>query len=98
LDISVEDVNIIVDAYKQGKETFFFNGKKYWIDNLFEIQIYSFEHPHIKTGDALLEYCNRNNYLMGYDKYIPMEILKQFGTQKTNDFIKGDFGYEQKSV
>jgi hypothetical protein len=95
LDITVEELNVVVDAYKQGKETFFLNGKKYWLNNFFEIQIYSFEHPHIKTGDALFEYCNRNRFLMGYEKYIPIEILKQFGTQKTNDFIKGGFGDER---
>ena len=96
LDISDDELDKVVSAYKFGNESFFLNGTKYWLNNLFDIQIYSFEHTQIKTKKDLLEYCNKNRLLSrGYcsKDYISTNILEKYGTLKTNDFIKDDFGY-----
>lgn len=98
LDILDDDLNIIVNSYNMGKESFFIKGRKYWLRRLFEIQIYTFENKNIKTKDDLIEFCKTNKLWKQsmVNKYIPTDILKKFGKNVTEKYIKGDFGYLAK--
>ncbi len=95
LDISEDYLNKIVESYNIGKPHFFINGQKYWLSNLFEIQIFSFEHTNIKTKEELLEIVKIKNLFKKsmLDTYIPKEVLEQLGKNMTSDFIKGDYGF-----
>ncbi len=94
LDISDDDLNKIVESYNIGKQHFFINGQKYWLSNLFEIQIFSFEHEEIKTKEQLLEIAKIKNLFKKsmLDTYLPKEVLVKFGKNLTSDFIKDDYG------
>jgi hypothetical protein len=97
LDINEEELNKVVDAYKYGKETFFIQGKKYWLTNLFEIQIFTFESDQFSSGTDLIEFCKKNN-LFKYgsfrmSEWIPVKILEEVGEKVTDEYIKDDYGY-----
>jgi hypothetical protein len=102
LVISEKELEKVVDAYKFGKDSFFIQGEKYWIYNLFEIQIFTFENDRIKTGNELISFCRQNHWLergfLDIDHYwIPKEFLEKFGKRVTDDFILDDFGYLKDS-
>lgn len=92
------ELQIIVEAYNIGKSSFFIDGKKYWLANLFEIKI--FEIIKKKELEELLSETNiylaiENDYVKLNDNNEPYLLptnLYDFGNNVTNRFIKGDFG------
>lgn len=97
LDVCEEQLQRVLDAYNYGKETAFIKGKKYRFVKLQEIQIFTFEHPQVKTEDDIWEAYNTSNssekllyQLMGW---LPTGILEQVGTRVTDQFITNDYGY-----
>lgn len=97
LDINEEELNKIVDYYNFGRESFFLQGKKYWLNHLFEIQMFTFENENIKTGDELMHICKDKRLLesghMGNNPYIPVKVLEMAGKRVTDIFLKDDYGY-----
>ncbi len=91
LDRNENDTKKIVDAYKENKKSIFLNGKKFFTGKLSNLQIYTFEHPSLKTGDELYAVCEREHHLVsGYfsDPYVPQKILEKIGKNVTGNFIK----------
>jgi hypothetical protein len=94
LDITDESLNIVVESYNNGNDSFFIQGKKYWLNHLFEIQVYTFENEQIKTKEDLIKISEVQKLYKKdmFDKYLPKEILEKIGCNVTENFIKGDFG------
>jgi hypothetical protein len=96
LDIDDLEVGVVIDSYNYGKDSFFLNGKKYWLKDLFEIQIFTFDNEKIKTIDQLEHFCKHEMLMRtGYsrrEKWIPKEILSEVGKNITSSFIKTEYG------
>jgi hypothetical protein len=101
IDVNDNDLSKILEVYKYGKKSVFIKGKKYWLEGVSEIQIYSFEEKTIendliKDEKSLISLANkfdffkRNNY---GDKWFIPDILENFGERITEDYITDDFGY-----
>ena len=93
LDINESDTKKIINAYKEKKESIFLNGQKFYTGDLIKLQIYTFEHNFINTGDELYRICKDNGDLesgiFGGD-YIPEKILGKVGQNVTNSLITDD--------
>ena len=96
LNINEEELERILDVYNYGKDTVFIKGKKHWLTRLHEIQIFTFDHPQIKTEKDLWEICETQNYIQraysGFNKWLPIKVLEQVGTLVTDEFITNDYG------
>ena len=93
LNIDIGDLKIVVDAYNQGKSDFFIAGKKYWLNNLFEIKIFEFDHP--DKFDAFIEFAKSNNLFvtgMFNKPHLTPQVLQEGGKEVTRDFIKNEYG------
>jgi hypothetical protein len=95
LNLDEVSLNKVVEAYNNGKTTFFLKGKKYWLSKLHEIQIYTFGEGEIKTVKELVEICNRK-HLVDSDffgnTWLPKKVLGKVGKRVTDKFITEDFG------
>ena len=93
-NIRQDDLEIVVNAFNKGKSDFFIAGKKYWIAQLFEIRIFSFQHP-----DKFKDFISLANSKRLFQKdafgdpYLTPKVLKEGGEEITRDYIKGDFGF-----
>lgn len=99
LNIDRADLDIVVDAYNQGKSDFFLAGKKYWLNNLFEIKIFEFDHP--DKFDTFIELAKRNDlFVTGTfsEPHLTPQILKEGGKEVTKDFIEDDYGAAQSGT
>ena len=96
LGITEQELEKVTNAYKYGKPTFFLKGEKYWISDLFEIQIYTLEHEKYKTGEDVPRVCKQANLeendFLTLSPWIPKKILERFGKRVTDNFIEDDFG------
>ncbi len=100
LDVNKDELNKILDVYKYGRESLFIKGKKYWFKNLFEIQVFTFEHEKLKTGEELIEVCkSKDLFERGYfgNEWLSSDILDKVGNRVTDDYITDDFGYLKDS-
>jgi hypothetical protein len=98
LNIDRADLEFIVDAYNHGRPDFFLGGKKYWLNNLFEIRIFEFDYP--EKFDSFVELAKRNDLLisgMFGDSHLPPQVLKEGGKEVTRDFIKQEYGDQKVS-
>lgn len=97
LDVSEEQLQRVLEVYKYGKDSLFIKGKRYWLTRLHEIQIFTFEHPQIKTENELWESFNSLDivakFALGFEAFLPVKFLEQFGTRVTDEFITNDYGY-----
>lgn len=97
LDVCEEQLQRVLDAYNYGKETAFIKGEKHRFAKLQEIQIFTFEHPQIKTEEEILEAFNSLDIVakfdLGFIACIPVKFLEQLGTRVTDQFITNDYGY-----
>jgi len=93
LNIDKADLKLVVDAYNQGKSDFFIAGKKYWLNNLFEIKIFEFNHP--DKFDTFIELAKRNDLFvsgMFSEPHLTPQVLKEGGKEVTRDFIVDEYG------
>lgn len=89
LDANEDELNKIIDVYKYGKKSLFIKGQKYWFENLFEIQIFSFDHPKLKNEKELIEACKARDFFeRGFfgDEWLTSETLEKVGNRITDDF------------
>ena len=98
--LDVDDVGLgkIIDCYKYGQESFFIKGKKFFLENLFEIQIFTFESDEIENGDDFWKICKQKGLTQSSyfsEEYISTEILGKVGKLVTENYIKNDYGYLQ---
>ena len=96
LDVNEDELNKIIDVYKYGKESLFIKGQKYWFEDLYEIQILTFDHPQLNNEKELIEACKGQDlFERGYfgGEWLTTETLEKVGKRVTDDFIKDDFGY-----
>ena len=87
-NLEKQKLEILLNAYKHGKESFMISGKKYWINNLHEIHIYEidiYKHP---LADIL---CHKVVSFLG-EIYVNPEYFSTIGKEVTDDFITGEFG------
>jgi hypothetical protein len=102
LDINNAELDKVIDCYKFGKESVFIQGKKYWFEDLFEIQIYTFESSKIANKRELLDFCLKHNLFLngfgGITKWIPRKVLNKLGKRVTDEYIKDAFGYLKDSL
>ena len=61
IDVDDSDLEKVVRAYKLGLDSIFLQGKKFWLANLSEIQIFTFENEKIKTEKELKRVCAEDN-------------------------------------
>ncbi|WP_144885108.1 hypothetical protein [Lacibacter cauensis] len=98
--INGTELDKVLNAYEQGKETIFVKGNRYSFNELMDIQIFQFERNEIETADQLLEICRTNNLLsksfIPGDHWISEEVLKKLGKRVTEHFIEDEFGHKQK--
>lgn len=100
LDVNENELSKILEVYKYGKESLFIKGQKYWFEDLFEIQIYTFDSPKLKNEKDIIEVCEKNDlFERGYfgGEWLTAKILEQIGKRVTDDFISDDFGYLKDS-
>jgi hypothetical protein len=95
LDISEEELEKVVDCYNYGEPSFYLSGKKYFLTNLLEIQIFTFEHNKFSSGKQFEDFCIENDRYSGgiFGQYIPTDILETVGRRVTDDYITDDYGY-----
>ncbi|MCC6583162.1 MAG: toll/interleukin-1 receptor domain-containing protein [Chitinophagales bacterium] len=93
-NIDRTDLEIIIESYNKGKDDFFIGGKKYWLSKLFEISIFSFNHPE-KIDDFIKLATANDLFQRGFfgDPYLTPQILREGGDDVTRNFIKGAYGY-----
>lgn len=99
LDINESELGRVIDVYKYGNKSIFIKGKKYWFEDLLEIQIFTFEHPKIKNAQEILKICREQNLFgrgyLGLNEWVPTNVLEKLGKRITDDYINDDFGYLQ---
>lgn len=97
LDIGKEDLSILIDGFHNGDGDVLIDGVKYWINNVFEIRVYTYRNSHglnaeqllregRQHGVALQDYMHRNRW------YLPPEVLKNMGEDVTKGHIFGKQG------
>lgn len=99
MEISEEELQIIVDAYIIGKSDFTINGEKYWIRDLNKFKIFknegtmSLEHFYYKCIDENLLYSS------GQNTYYPETALLELGNDVTSKFIGNmEFGEQRDDI
>lgn len=93
LDLEKEKLQIVIDAYINGKMDFVIKGEKYNLEDVNTISIYTYE-KQIESGD-LLEYCINKRLAKKYFYdlfYLEPETLALFGKDVTEAFL-GDNEY-----
>lgn len=97
--INGTELDKVLNAYEQGKETIFIKGNKYSFNELMDIQIFQFERDDIEIEDELIEICRTNNLLsksfIPGDYWISEDVLKKLGKKVTEHFIEDEFGYKK---
>lgn len=100
LHVPDERLDIIIDAYLEGKEEFTLKGKKYFISNLIEMKIYEFDSEKISFVKAE-KYWNANSFVKTNSDgpYVAKEGLRETGKEITSEII-GDkeFGFNKIAV
>lgn len=96
MGINEEKLPTVINAYKQGKESFTLSGQKYWINGLHSFQIFT----HDVDKDPQQIYLNAERlgiarFSFG-DYYIPPEGLKKLGKNVTDEIL-GDVEYGQEA-
>ena len=97
LDIPEAAVSIIVNAYRQGKDTFTLSGEKFWINKLFTIKIFTYEKQ--VNFDEFEENCKNKNMWINsrLDSYYTPEALALIGEDVTDKIIgNSEFGEATK--
>lgn len=94
LDLSREKLDKILSAYKAGKTEFTIGGKKYWIDNLHEFQIFDVksEIDSLKFREKMIEFGHaERGFGGGY--YLSKKALIQVGKNVTEEILgDSEFG------
>lgn len=97
LDINEKELSRIIEVYKFGKKSVFIQGKKYGFEKLMEIQIFTFDHPHIKSAEEIMKVCRDQDLFgrgyLGWNEWVPEKVLNNLGKRITEDHINDDFGY-----
>jgi len=85
----------LITAYNNGDESIFFQGKKNFLGDIIEIQIFEFDNEGFKDGEDFFNYHkkNRNIYKSLLGDYISSRMLEVYGRKVTDNYIKGEFGY-----
>lgn len=96
LDIPKDDLEMIVAAFHAGDEDVLIDGVKYFLRNVFEIRVFTYDRSETLPGPALMERCvqqglAKTEYL-GRRQYLPPEVLKQVGQDVTKTYIAGKQG------
>jgi hypothetical protein len=101
LDINDGELNKIIELYNLGRDSLFIKGRKYSFRGLNEIQIFTFNHPHIKTAKQLINFCRERDLFFRptYSpfEWLPQEVLQGFGERITDELLLGDFGFLKES-
>ncbi|MDR1652958.1 MAG: hypothetical protein LBS01_04800 [Prevotellaceae bacterium] len=95
LDISEEELEKVVDCYNLGEKSIFISGKKYVLNNLLEIQIFTFESEKFSSQKEFVSLCEAHNqYECSFlGKYLSVDILEKVGTRVTDDYITDAYGF-----
>lgn len=88
----------LITAYNNGDESIFFQGKKYFLGDIIEIQIFEFDNEGFKDGEDFFNYQKKNGniYKSFLGDYITSKMLEVYGRKVTDNYIKGEFGYLKK--
>ncbi|MCW5900365.1 MAG: hypothetical protein KIT10_13950 [Flavobacteriales bacterium] len=96
LDLSRSDLDGIVVAFDSGEADILLDGKKYFIQNIWEIRVYTHDQREKFPGNSLLKFCVENRLagsnLYGTEPFVPLKVLDKFGQDVTRSFITGKQG------
>ncbi|MDP1744314.1 MAG: hypothetical protein Q8L90_01980, partial [Bacteroidota bacterium] len=98
LDLSREKLDKIISAYKAGKTEFTIGGKKYWIDNLHEFQIFDVkdEVDSLKFREKMIEFGHTERGFGG-NHYLSKKALVQIGKNVTDEILgDAEFGEDTR--
>lgn len=88
-----DTVKSVVASYLEGNTSFFIEGTKYWISNLFEIKIFNIESKE-KTEEILTHYERQGVYISGRftkGKVLALKFLKLHFEDVTSSFFPNHF-------
>lgn len=97
LDIGEEDLLIIVNGFLSGEGDVLVDGVKYWINNVFEIRVFTYDKSNGLNGEQLLHSARQQgvalqDYVHKSRWYLGPEVLKRLGDDATKKFITGKQG------
>ena len=103
LDIGEEELRLVVDAFLGGESDFMLDGKKYWMNNVFEIRVFTYNNTRGLSGEQLLHEAKQQGLAsqeyMRRDKwYLSPEVLKHLGEDVTRKYITGKQGSKAERV
>ena len=96
MEITKEQVEVVIEAYKRGDSNFTLNGTKYDLHNVKDFQIYEMSMK-MKFTDFKKSNLYRGLLKQGgfYGRFIPKENLEKFGDCVTSNFLGNlSFGEE----
>lgn len=101
MGLTKDELEIVIKAYHLGKNSFTISGKKYYIKNISEFQIYT--HEKVKEDpDIFFKIMVEKDYVsynLGHiGPYLTQDILEKVGTNVTKDFIGNSEYGETKDV
>lgn len=99
LDIPEDDLELIATGFHSGDKSVFIDGMKYFIENVFELRVFTYDKAGDLPGSALMERCKQMGLAkQDYHKtrwYLPPEVLKETGQDVTKKYITGGQGSKQ---
>lgn len=103
LAIDEEDLAVVVDSFLKGEGDFMLDGVKYWIKNVFEIRVFTFNDQRGLSGDELMEEAKQQGLVKQQygrrDKwYLGPDVLKRLGDDVTKRWITGKQGSKSAEV
>lgn len=100
-EISEEQLEKVILAYKQGKDSFTLSGKQYYLSRLMAISIFTSEKPRLDETNmsALSQLLKDINRTLTGDTYYTDKTLSSFGSDVTNDKLgNSEYGCEKELV
>lgn len=91
----------IIEAYEYGKESIFFRGKKHFINDINEIQIYTHEKGVFDNDDEFYNQANIYNYLsknLFGDPFVNLKGLAFYGKKVTEKYINDSYGNKKSAI
>lgn len=98
-EISEEQLEKVIIAYKQGKDSFTLSGKQYYLSRLMAISIFTSVKPRQEETImiALSQLLNDLNRTLTGETYYTDKTLSAFGSDVTNDKLgNSDYGCEKE--
>jgi hypothetical protein len=87
LCLEENELNVIINAYKRGSDSFTINGVKHYINGLSVLKIFTYDLT--MPRENFLRYCHKNSQLTinQFEKYLKPSVLKIYGEDITSERI-----------